>query len=66
MEALFSACHILNMVPLKDCMQLHISRGMEESQVKLFRGWGCLAYVGFRVQHTPKLGYRGSDCAFIG
>ncbi|KAL8124691.1 hypothetical protein AgCh_012369 [Apium graveolens] len=66
-EALNTACHILNRVPLKhmDKTPLELWKGRMTS-LKYLRVWGCLAKVLVPEHKRKKLGPKTVDCIFLG
>lgn len=66
-EALLSACHIMNRIPLKmtGISPYEIWKGRSPN-IGYFRVWGCVAYYKNMDPKRTKLGPRGIRCAFIG
>ncbi|KAL0410796.1 UNVERIFIED_CONTAM: Retrovirus-related Pol polyprotein from transposon TNT 1-94 [Sesamum latifolium] len=66
-EALNTACHILNKVPLKHNMSTlyELWKG-RKSSLKYFRVWGCLAKVLVPEHKRKKLGPKTIDVVFLG
>ncbi|KAK4385753.1 Retrovirus-related Pol polyprotein from transposon TNT 1-94 [Sesamum angolense] len=66
-EALNTACHILNRVPLKHntCIAFELWKGRKPS-LKYFRVWGCLAKVMVSKHIQKKLGPKTVDAVFLG
>ncbi|KAL2237188.1 UNVERIFIED_CONTAM: Retrovirus-related Pol polyprotein from transposon TNT 1-94 [Sesamum indicum] len=66
-EALNTACHILNRVPLKHntSTPFELWRGRKPS-LKYFRVWGCLAKVLILEHKRKKLGPKTVDAVFLG
>ncbi|KAL0315039.1 UNVERIFIED_CONTAM: Retrovirus-related Pol polyprotein from transposon TNT 1-94 [Sesamum calycinum] len=62
-EALNTACHILNRVPLKHNTLLWKCR---KPSLKYFRVWGCLAKVLVLEHKRKKLGPKTVDAVFLG
>ncbi|KAL0339153.1 UNVERIFIED_CONTAM: Retrovirus-related Pol polyprotein from transposon TNT 1-94 [Sesamum angustifolium] len=66
-EALNTACHILNRVPLKHNTStlFELWKGRKPS-LKYFRVWGCLAKVLVPEHKRKKLGPKTVDAVFLG
>ncbi|CAA0841985.1 Uncharacterized mitochondrial protein AtMg00820, partial [Striga hermonthica] len=66
-EALNTACHILNRVPLKhnEITPFESWKGRKPS-LKYFRVWGCLAKVLVPEHKRKKLGPKTIDAVFLG
>ncbi|KAL0290196.1 UNVERIFIED_CONTAM: Retrovirus-related Pol polyprotein from transposon TNT 1-94 [Sesamum calycinum] len=66
-EALNTACHILNRVPLKHntSTPFELWKGRKPS-LKYFRVWGCLAKVLVPEHKRKKLGPKTVDAVFLG
>ncbi|KAL2230679.1 UNVERIFIED_CONTAM: Retrovirus-related Pol polyprotein from transposon TNT 1-94 [Sesamum indicum] len=66
-EALNTACHILNRVPLKHntSTPFELWKGRKPS-LKYFRVWGCLAKVLVPEHKRKKLGPKTVDVVFLG
>ncbi|KAL0307263.1 UNVERIFIED_CONTAM: Retrovirus-related Pol polyprotein from transposon TNT 1-94 [Sesamum radiatum] len=66
-EALNTACHILNRVPLKHntSTPFELWKGRKPS-LKYFRVWGCLAKVLVLEHKRKKLGPKTVDAVFLG
>ena len=66
-EALLSACHIMNRIPLKttSISPYEKWKGRPPS-IGYFRVWGCVVYYKNMDPKRTKLGPRGIRCAFIG
>ncbi|KAK4384379.1 Retrovirus-related Pol polyprotein from transposon TNT 1-94 [Sesamum angolense] len=66
-EALNTACHILNKVPLKHntSTPFELWKGRKPS-LKYFRVWGCLAKVLVPEHKRKKLGPKTVDAVFLG
>ncbi|KAL2239930.1 UNVERIFIED_CONTAM: Retrovirus-related Pol polyprotein from transposon TNT 1-94 [Sesamum indicum] len=66
-EALNTACHILNRVPLKHntSTPFKLWKGRKPS-LKYFRVWGCLAKVLIPEHKRKKLGPKTVDAVFLG
>ncbi|KAL0431144.1 UNVERIFIED_CONTAM: Retrovirus-related Pol polyprotein from transposon TNT 1-94 [Sesamum radiatum] len=66
-EALNTACHILNRVPLKrnTSTPFELWKGRKPS-LKYFRVWGCLAKVLVPEHKRKKLGPKTVDAVFLG
>ncbi|KAL0303159.1 UNVERIFIED_CONTAM: Retrovirus-related Pol polyprotein from transposon TNT 1-94 [Sesamum radiatum] len=66
-EALNTACHILNRVPLKHntSTPFELWKGRKPS-LKYFRVWGCLAKVLVPKHKRKKLGPKTVDAVFLG
>ncbi|KAK4394613.1 Retrovirus-related Pol polyprotein from transposon TNT 1-94 [Sesamum angolense] len=65
-EALNTACHILNRVPLKHNMSTHFELWKcRKSSLKYFRVWGCLAKVLVPEHKWKKLGPKTVDAVFV-
>ncbi|KAL0432870.1 UNVERIFIED_CONTAM: Retrovirus-related Pol polyprotein from transposon TNT 1-94 [Sesamum latifolium] len=66
-EALNTACHILNRVPLKHntSTPFKLWKG-RKSSLKYFRVWGCLAKVLVPEHKRKKLGPKTVDAVFLG
>src|SRR3954462_10599371 len=66
-EALLSACHIMNRIPLKTTGISPYEKWKGRSpNIDYFRVWGCVAYYKNMDPKRTKLGPRGIRCAFIG
>jgi transposase InsO family protein len=66
-EALMTACHVLNRVPVKDKTMTPFEE-WENKRLKLsyLRTWGCLAKVNIPIPKKRKLGPKTVDCVFLG
>ena len=66
-EALLTACHILNRIPMKknDMSPYELWRGRKPN-IGYFKVWGCLAYCKKTEPNRTKLGSRAIKCAFVG
>ncbi|KAL0335031.1 UNVERIFIED_CONTAM: Retrovirus-related Pol polyprotein from transposon TNT 1-94 [Sesamum radiatum] len=66
-EALNTACHILNRVPLKHNTSTPFELWKDrKSSLKYFRVWGCLAKVLVPEHKRKKLGPKTVDAVFLG
>ena len=66
-EALSSACHILNRIISKNHnVSPYELWNKQKPNISYFKTWGCLAHVRLPDQQIAKVGYRGVDCVFIG
>jgi hypothetical protein len=66
-EAVLTACHILNHVPIKN-KEITPFEEWEKKRVNLsyLHTWGCLAKVNVLINKKCKLGLKTVDCIFIG
>src|SRR4051812_23727024 len=66
-EALMTACHVLNRVPVKDKTMTPFEE-WEKKRLKLsyLRTWGCLAKVNIPIPKKRKLGPKTVDCVLLG
>ncbi|RVW47574.1 Retrovirus-related Pol polyprotein from transposon TNT 1-94 [Vitis vinifera] len=66
-EALLTACHILNRIPMKknEISPYELWKGRKPN-IGYFKVWGCLAYCKKTDPHKTKLGPRAIKCAFVG
>jgi transposase InsO family protein len=66
-EAILTACHVLNKVPMKD-KEITPFQEWEKKRLNLFylRTWGCLAKVNVPINKKRKLGPQTVDCVFLG
>ena len=66
-EALLSACHIINRIPLKKTgISPYESWKGRAPNIGYFKVWGCVAYYKNMDPKRTKLGPRGIRCAFVG
>ena len=66
-EALLTACHILNRIPMKknEISPYELWKGRKPN-IGYFKVWGCLAYCKKTDPNKTKLGPRAIKCAFVG
>ena len=66
-EALLTACHILNRIPMKknEISPYELWKGRKPN-IGYFKVWGCLAYCKKNEPNRTKLGSRAIKCAFVG
>ena len=66
-EAILTACHVLNRVPIKD-KEITPFEEFEKKRLKLSyqRTWGCLAKVNIPIPKKRKLGPKTVDCVLLG
>ena len=66
-EAILTACHVLNRVPIKE-KKIPPFKEFEMKRLKLsyLRTWGCLAKVNIPVPKKRKLGPKTVDCVLLG
>jgi transposase InsO family protein len=66
-EAILTACHVLNKVPMKD-KEITPFEEWEKKRLNLsyLRTWGCLAKVNVPINKKRKLGPQTVDCVFLG
>ena len=66
-EALLTACHILNRIPMKknEISPYELWKGRKPN-IGYFKAWGCLAYCKKNKPNRTKLGSRAIKCAFVG
>ena len=66
-EAILTACHVLNRVPLKN-KEITPFEEWEKKRLTLsyLRTWGCLAKVSVPITKKRKLGPKTVDCVFLG
>ena len=66
-EALLSACHVLNRIPMKkNNISLYELWKGKKPNIGYLKVWGCLAYCKSIDPKRTKLGPRAIRCAFVG
>jgi hypothetical protein len=66
-EAVLTACHILNRVPMKNKEKTPYEEWIgRRSSLSYLRTWGCLAKVNVSINKKCKLGQKTADCIFLG
>jgi transposase InsO family protein len=66
-EAILTACHVLNKVPMKD-KEITPFEEWENKRLNpcYLRTWGCLVKVNVPINKKRKLGPQTVDCVFLG
>jgi hypothetical protein len=66
-EAVLTACHILNRVPMKNKEKTPYEEWIgRKPSLSYLRTWGCLAKVNVPINKKWKLGPKTVDCIFLG
>ena len=66
-EALLTACHVLNRVPIKTKTVSPFEEWeRKNTRLSYFRTWGCLAKVNIPIPKKRKLGPKTVDCILLG
>ena len=66
-EALLTACHVLNRVPIKTKTVSPFEEWeRKNTRLSYFRTWGCLAKVNIPIPKKRKLGPKTVDCVLLG
>jgi hypothetical protein len=66
-EAILTACHVLNRVPMKNKEVTPFDEWDKKSlTLSYLRTWGCLAKVSMPINKKHKLGPKTVDCVFLG
>jgi hypothetical protein len=66
-EAIFTACHVLNRVPMKNKEKTPYEEWIgRRPSLSYLRTWGCLTKVNVPINKKRKLGSKTVDCIFLG
>ena len=66
-EAILTACHVLNKVPIKDNdITPHERWAKRRTTLSYLRTWGCLVKVNVHIPKNRKLGPKTVDCVNLG
>jgi hypothetical protein len=66
-EAILTACHVLNRVPMKNKENTPYEEWIERRpSLSYLSTWGCLAKVNVLINKKRKLGSKTVDCIFLG
>jgi hypothetical protein len=66
-EAILTACHVLNRVPMKNKKKTPYEEWIgRRPSLSYLRTWGCLAKVNVPINNKRKLGPKTVDCIFLG
>jgi hypothetical protein len=65
-EAILTACHILNVFPLRTKKLPFEEWKKKRLKLSYLRTWGCLAKVNLQIPKKRKLGPKTVDCVLLG